>query len=96
MTDREFLIWLHQRLVKVYGESEFMDHMHFLREIIHATDKDKRSIGEVVTMDSSIVLKEIDKLEGKAENDDRYAKKLEVQLRRGARNHKPLNIQRLG
>lgn len=63
MTDREFLIWLHQRLVRVHGESKFVDYMHFLRDIINTTPPDKRSKGEVVTMDSSKVLDEIERLE---------------------------------
>lgn len=44
MNDREFLIWIHQRLVKVHGESELVDYMHRLRKIIEATPPDRRSI----------------------------------------------------
>jgi len=34
LTDREFLIWIHERLVNQYGESPYMDYMHKLRAII--------------------------------------------------------------
>lgn len=36
-TDREFLIWLHERLVDVHGECELYGYMHKLRAIIAAT-----------------------------------------------------------
>jgi len=38
-TDREILIWFHERLVNVHGESELYDYMHRLRAIIRATGK---------------------------------------------------------
>ena len=44
MTDREMLIWIHQRLVKVHGEDPLVDYMHRLRAIIEATPPDRRSI----------------------------------------------------
>jgi hypothetical protein len=59
MTDREFLIWLHQRLVNVHGESPFITHMHHLRDVIYGMPKEKNSIGNVVTMHSNEVLDEI-------------------------------------
>lgn len=34
MTDRDFLMWLHERLTEVYGESSLIDYMHRLRCII--------------------------------------------------------------
>ena len=34
MTDKEFLQWLYDRLVNVYGENELFDYMHRLRAII--------------------------------------------------------------
>lgn len=37
MTDREFLIWLHERLEKVHGEKPLVDYMHRLRAIIRRT-----------------------------------------------------------
>jgi hypothetical protein len=39
MPDREFLIWLHDRLTDVHRESPIKDYMHKLRAIIRATDK---------------------------------------------------------
>ena len=56
MTDREILIFIHQRMVKVHGESKFVDYMHALRDVIYGMPKDKRSRGDVVTMRSSEVL----------------------------------------
>lgn len=38
-TDREVLIWFHDRLVHVHKESELFDYMHRLRHIIAATPK---------------------------------------------------------
>ena len=40
MKDRDFLIWLHDRLNMVHGESETLAHMHKLRAIIRAIDCD--------------------------------------------------------
>lgn len=42
-TDREVLIWLHERLVHVHGEKELLDYMHRLRHIIKATPKNQVS-----------------------------------------------------
>lgn len=36
MTDREFLMWIHERLERVHGENPLMDYMHKLRAIIYA------------------------------------------------------------
>lgn len=41
MTDREFLIWLHERLEYVHKEDSLYDYMHRLRAIIKNTPKDK-------------------------------------------------------
>lgn len=41
MKDKAFLIWIHQRLVKVHNESPAFDYMHKLRAIIRATPEDK-------------------------------------------------------
>jgi hypothetical protein len=38
-TDREVLMWLHDRLVNIHGESDLYDYMHRLRAIIQATNK---------------------------------------------------------
>jgi hypothetical protein len=34
MNDREFLIWMHERLTEVHGESPLVDYMHKFRAII--------------------------------------------------------------
>ena len=41
MTDRDFLIWLHERLTNTHGENPLVDYMHKLRAIIKETPKDK-------------------------------------------------------
>lgn len=37
MKDRDFLMWLHERLEHVHGECPLVDYMHKLRAIIRAT-----------------------------------------------------------
>ena len=37
MKDQVFLIWLHERLENVHGESPYVDYMRKLRAIIKAT-----------------------------------------------------------
>ena len=37
MTDREFLIWIHERLELVHNENPLDDYMHTLRAIIRCT-----------------------------------------------------------
>lgn len=41
MNDREFLIWLRERLINVYHESPNVDFVHKLTAIINATPVDK-------------------------------------------------------
>jgi len=41
MKDREFLIWLHERLEHKHKEEPIVDYMHKLRAIIKATPEDK-------------------------------------------------------
>lgn len=43
MKDKEFLKWLHERLVNIYNEDPLMDYMHKLRAIIRDTDDDSYS-----------------------------------------------------
>jgi len=62
MTDREILIFIHQRLVKVHGESKFVDYMHALRDVIYGMPKDKQSRSDIVTIHSNEVLDEIEDL----------------------------------
>ena len=40
-TDRQMLIWFHERFVHVYKESELLGYLHRLRAIIAATPKNK-------------------------------------------------------
>ena len=43
MKDKDFLIWLHERLDMVYGEDPLKDYMHKLRAIIRDTPPDRES-----------------------------------------------------
>ena len=52
MKDKEFLKWLHQRLVLVHDENPMVDYLHKLRSIIEATPKDQHTPN--VTMGNSI------------------------------------------
>lgn len=44
MTDREFLMWIHERLEHAHGEDKLVDYMHRLRSIIRATPEDRRTL----------------------------------------------------
>ncbi len=48
MLDREFLIWIHERLEHVHGENPMNDYMHKLRAVIKGTDK-KQLLPNVAT-----------------------------------------------
>lgn len=41
MNDKEFLMWIHQRLNQVHGENKNSDYMWKLRAIIANTPEDK-------------------------------------------------------
>lgn len=41
MSDKEFLMWIHQRLNQVHGENKNVDYMWKLRAIIANTPEDK-------------------------------------------------------
>ena len=43
MTDREFLMWIHERLEHVHEEHHLLAYMHKLRAIIGATPCDRRT-----------------------------------------------------
>jgi len=43
MNDREFLMWLHERLTEVHGEDPLYDYMHKLRAIILNTPKEQNT-----------------------------------------------------
>ena len=63
MTDRECLIWIHQRLIKVHKEHPYVDYMHRLRDVIYGMPKDKKSISDVATMHSTKIYDEIKNLQ---------------------------------
>ena len=42
MKDKEFLWWIHERLI-VYGDDEFCDFMHHLRSVIRGISHNKES-----------------------------------------------------
>ena len=58
MTDREFLIWIHERLEYVHKENPHMDYMHRLRNIIVTIDPDKETLG-TAAMNNSEDLKKV-------------------------------------
>jgi len=61
-TDREVLIWIHERLRHVYKESELVDYMHRLRAIIAKTPKQQKSPSQCINgMDELLKLLEADK-----------------------------------
>lgn len=43
MNDREFLIWLHERLTNVHNESPYIDYMHKFRAVISSIPADQYS-----------------------------------------------------
>ena len=44
MKDREFLMWIHERLEHVHNEDPCVDYMHKLRNIIKDTPENKRTL----------------------------------------------------
>jgi len=57
MPDRDFLIWLHDRLEFVHGENHSFDYMHKLRSIIEAMDPIRvtPNTGSEITRERTIV-----------------------------------------
>ena len=45
MKNRDFLIWVHERLHHQHGDSELVDFMHTLRRIIRTTDPECGTTG---------------------------------------------------
>ena len=41
MNDKEFLKWIHERLIEVHGENRNVDYMHKLRSVIESTPEGK-------------------------------------------------------
>lgn len=60
MSDRDFLIWVHERL-KWRGDSELVDFMHRLRSVIYHTAPGHDSTGGVVTTHGGNNLQELRK-----------------------------------
>lgn len=59
MNDRDFLIWIHERLVKVYNEDPLLDYMHRLRGIIYNTPTKRTSYPSSNSMeDLKLILKD--------------------------------------
>ena len=59
MKDRDFLIWIHERLEHV-GEDPLADHMHKLRAIIYATDEDQLTPNRILANSLSDLKKLLD------------------------------------
>lgn len=53
MKDKDFLMWIHDRLVHVYKENENVDFSHKLRNIIDNMDAEKETIN---TTNSSVYI----------------------------------------
>ncbi len=66
MKDFDFLVWLHRRMVNVYGEDELVDYMHKLRCLIaRAYEEGSITINTGQGMNHLDEL--LDKLKGKKE-----------------------------
>lgn len=50
MNDKEFLMWIHQRLNQVHGENKNVDYMWKLRAIIANTPEDKVTPNTMVNL----------------------------------------------
>ena len=57
MKDRDFLVWVHQRLVSIHGENPHSDFMYKLRAIIQATPADRETMNVVPTNNIDELLK---------------------------------------
>lgn len=44
MNDRDFLIWIHERLEHVHKENPLMDYMHKLRAVILSIPENQKSM----------------------------------------------------
>lgn len=58
MTDREHLLWLHDRLTCVHGESALKDYMHRFRAIITAIPADQTTPSDGRGFNGSRTLRE--------------------------------------
>jgi hypothetical protein len=85
MTDREFLIWIHQRLANVHGEDEYMDYMRKLRAIIAKTPANKTTPNDGAVGNNLEDL--LRRLEGAPEGNDITADALAKLVERISRDH---------
>lgn len=53
MNDRDFLIWIHERLEHVHKESPYLDYMHKLRKVILSTPAKKETPNCAIANDLS-------------------------------------------
>lgn len=60
MKDREFLIWIHNRLTEVHGEDSMFDYIHRFRVIIENTPKDRRSINTILSFDINDLIRQLE------------------------------------
>ena len=56
MSDKDFLQWIHDRLIHVYGENLKVDYLHRLRKIINATADQEAA--NTILIDSLIMERE--------------------------------------
>ena len=56
MTDKSFLQWIHDRLVKVHNENVYVDYLHKLRAVINSTDDSKETPNTCSFIESSRII----------------------------------------
>jgi hypothetical protein len=85
MTDREFLVWIHQRLANVHGEDPLLDYMGKLRCIIARTPGNKITPNDGAGGNNIADLRR--RLEGAPEGNDLTADVLAKLVERIDRDH---------
>ncbi len=63
MYDRDFLIWIYNRLINVHGENEHVDYMHKLRAVIKATPGDQLTPNAETANSLDEMLEELERVE---------------------------------
>jgi hypothetical protein len=63
MNDREYLVWIHERLRLVHGESPLFDYMHKLRAIILAMPARQETANVACTNNVDDLLRELRRLD---------------------------------
>lgn len=66
-TDREHLLWLHERITDFYKESPLVDFMHRFRYIIASIPKNRVSTGKNLSLNSTEDLRNYLLLDGEKE-----------------------------